>query len=338
LSTQHRLSEASISSYLRDRGLLAPGEDAAVEAAFDGNINWVRRVRAGGRRFVLKQARPTLERFPEYSAPTERLICEARYYELAAPFDATGVCPRILHVDAQERVLVLEDLGEAERLDEALQRGAEVTPALRRLGAFLGAVHLGTLDADLARRFQNDGMRRLHGDHIFDLPYRENDFPLSPPLRERAETLWRDTSLVATIDEAYARYLKPEGALVHGDVQGANVLLAERGPVLLDAEIAHVGDPAFDVGSLVAHVLLPATARGEPGAAEAPLRALWSAYQRAAGSAAPGYGSVARYAGIEVLRRTIGAARVACVAEDASALAAIEAGVALVRSPPDAPR
>jgi 5-methylthioribose kinase len=233
---------------------------------------------------------------------------------------------------------MLEDLGEGERLDEALLRGADVTPALRRLGAFLGAVHLGTLDADLAERFQNDGMRRLHGDHTFSLPYRDNDFPLSPPLRERAESLWRDARLVETIDEAYARYLTPEGVLVHGDVQGANVLLAERGPVLLDAEIAHVGDPAFDVGSLVAHVLLPAVARGEPRAAEAPLRALWSAYERCAGGAAPGYAAVARYAGIEMLRRTIGAARVACVAEDACALAVVEAGVALVRSPPDAPQ
>jgi 5-methylthioribose kinase len=338
LSTQHRLSESNLSEYLHSLNLLAPGEEASVEEAGDGNINWVRRVRAANRSFVLKQARPTLERFPEYSAPTERLIFEARYYEAVAPFDATGVCPRILCLDLEERVLVLEDLGGAPRLDHLLLRGADATGALRHLGAFLGAVHAGTHGADLTERFGNDAMRRLHGDHIFLLPYREHDFPLSPVLRSRAESLWRDRELVATIDAAYARYLKPVGALVHADVQGANIVLAERGPVLLDAEIAHVGDPAFDVGSLVAHVLLPAVARGKPHAADAPIQSFWTEYVQAAGEAAPDYSQVGRYAGIEMLRRTLGAARVACVEGDAAGLSVVETGVDLVRSPPAAPR
>jgi hypothetical protein len=43
---------------------------------------------------------------------------------------------------------------------------------------------------------------------------------------------------------------------------------------------------------------------------------------------------VARYAGLEVLRRTIGAARVAAVAGDAAGLAAIDLATVLIRRPP----
>ena len=330
---QRTFDESNVSEYLRDLGLLSSGEEARIEPAGDGNINWVRRVRAGTRSWVLKHARPALERFPEYEVSTERLVFEARYFETTAPYDRTRVRPDVLHFDEDARVMVLEDLGSAERLDDALAREADLAEPLAALARFLGAVHAGTRDPSLAARFQNGEMQRLHGDHVFTLPFRENDFPLSPALRARADALGADRELVATIDAAYERYLTPRGALVHADVQSGNVLLAERGPVLLDAEIAHVGDPAFDVGILLAHVLLPGIARGDAAPSRELARATFAAYADAHGEGAPSQEEALRYAGIELLRRTLGAARVPAVEADEAGLAVVAAGEALVREP-----
>jgi 5-methylthioribose kinase len=49
------------------------------------------------------------------------------------------------------------------------------------------------------------------------------------------------------------------------------------------------------------------------------------------------FAEVARHAGLEMLRRTIGAARVAAVAEDAASLAVVDAALHLVRTPPERP-
>lgn len=332
------LTDATLPAYLVRRGLAPAGRPLVVEPAGDGNINWVRRVRApDGSSWIVKQARPTLERFPQYQASTERLLFEARWFEVARPLDRDGVCPRVLHLDADARVLVLEDLGAAERLDHALGRGAGVTRALEILARLLGAVHGATADGSFAARFANDEMRRLHGEHVFVLPYRANDFPLSPRLRARAREVQADGALVALADAAWARYREPRGALLHGDVQAGNVLLAATGPKLLDAEIAHVGDPAFDVGTLVAHVLLAALGRGPVATLPAPVAAIWHAYASAAGAIAPRFPAVARQAGFEVMRRTIGAARVAAVASDEAGLAAVDLATRLVGHPPEAP-
>jgi hypothetical protein len=43
---------------------------------------------------------------------------------------------------------------------------------------------------------------------------------------------------------------------VHGDVSPKNILLGPCGPVLLDAECAWYGDPAFDVAFCVNHLLI----------------------------------------------------------------------------------
>ena len=97
---------------------------------------------------------------------------------------------------------------------------------------------------------------------------------------------------------------------MHADVQGSNVLLADRGPVLLDAEIAHIGDPAFDLGTLVAHVYLPAIASGELAPAHATTRKLLAAYGDERKVPNDFVERVQVYAAIEIMRRTIGAARV----------------------------
>lgn len=331
-----RLDDSTLPDHLQRLGWLGSGETAAVEKAGDGNINWVRRVRAGGRSVVVKQARPQLERFPEYEAPTERIVCEARYWEIARPLDRDGVAPGVVAFDAAARLLLLEDLGDAPRLDVAMAAGVDATAAAERIARFLGAVHAATVgDTTLAGRFPNDGMRRLHGDHIFLLPFHANEFALDPPVRARAEAIWRDERVREIAARAYDRYLASHVALVHGDVQAGNVLLAGRGAVLLDAEIAHVGDPAFDLGTLFAHLWLPAVAAGRPMSADRALQAAWRGYATARPEAdARLRAEVRRYAAIEMLRRTIGAARVAAVADPAASLRAIDFALDLLGTRP----
>jgi 5-methylthioribose kinase len=326
------LDEATLPDYLRRLGLVRAGDRVEVEPAGDGNINWVRRARSGARSWVVKQARPALERFPEYRVTTDRILFEARWLEVARPLDAEGVCPRVIRFDPEARVLVLEDLGDAPRLDRVLARRPDAgTEPAQRLARFLGAVHAATRDPALAARFENDAMRRLHGEHIFVLPFRPNEFPLPPALRARAEALWRDRDVIAIADAAYRRYLEPRGALVHGDVQAGNVLLGPDGAILLDAEIAHVGDPAFDLGTLLAHLRLPAAARGRPADADRAVEAAWLAYAATSGAAPELRADAERYAALEMLRRTLGAARVAVATEPEAGLAVVDLALETLR-------
>ena len=80
------------------------------------------------------------------------------------------------------------------------------------------------------------------------------------------------------IEDTRARRL----ALTHGDYSPKNVLIAGGKLILLDFEVIHVGDPAFDIGFSFAHLL--AKAYHLPGARESFLqmaRAYWRAYSQA---------------------------------------------------------
>jgi 5-methylthioribose kinase len=95
--------------------------------------------------------------------------------------------------------------------------------------------------------------------------------------------------------------------------------------VLLDAEIAHVGDPAFDLGTLFAHLWLPAVARGAARDAESAVARAGAAYTEANPRDGADLQVCAdRYAALEMARRTIGAARVAAVADAAASLRVLD--------------
>lgn len=51
-------------------------------------------------------------------------------------------------------------------------------------------------------------------------------------------------------------------ALVHGDISPKNILRGPHGPVILDAECAWYGDPAFDLAFCLNHFLLKTVIAG----------------------------------------------------------------------------
>jgi aminoglycoside phosphotransferase (APT) family kinase protein len=74
-------------------------------------------------------------------------------------------------------------------------------------------------------------------------------------------TAARHPDLASTLSALVERTAATRRALVHGDMSPKNILLGPRGPVLLDAECAWYGDPAFDAAFCLNHFLLKCVAR-----------------------------------------------------------------------------
>jgi aminoglycoside phosphotransferase (APT) family kinase protein len=74
-------------------------------------------------------------------------------------------------------------------------------------------------------------------------------------------TAARHPDLASALSALAERTAATRRALVHGDMSPKNILLGPRGPVLLDAECAWYGDPAFDAAFCLNHFLLKCVAR-----------------------------------------------------------------------------
>jgi aminoglycoside phosphotransferase (APT) family kinase protein len=139
--------------------------------------------------------------------------------------------------------------------------------------------------------------------------------------------------LSALVDETRRQSL----ALVHGDYSPKNILVYAGQLILLDHEVIHWGDPAFDVGFALTHLLGKANhLEGQRAAfASAALR-LWDVYRQIVNDR---FGRdyearAARHLAACLLARVVGRSPLEYLGADARARQ-LGASLALIASPPD---
>jgi 5-methylthioribose kinase len=226
--------------------------DAGIEAAdgftvtpLTGGVSSdIVRIRlADGRDFCAKRALSQLKVATEWKAPLERNHYEVAWLRRAGSI-VPGAAPRVLAEDREHGVALLEYLAADDYLlwkSELLAGRADpqVPVAVARA---LGRIHAATLnDVTAAEEFPTD--------HLIDA------LRLDPYLRFTAGRYPELSARILAVLEATAT---TKLALVHGDVSPKNILVSKRDghPVLLDAECAWYGDPAFDAAFCLNHLLL----------------------------------------------------------------------------------
>ena len=318
-----------LAAYLQTRGWLAPDEILrGAGKAGEGNMNYTLRVSTSERSFILKQARPWVEKYPHIAAPWERALIEGRFYEaIAADAQLAALMPRLLGLDAQAHILALEDLGEAQDFTP-LYRGAELTEAqLEELAAYLTRLH--RLPADVAHKnaFTNRAMRALNHFHIFDFPLQlENGFDLeaiTPGLQEAARSLKLDEDYVGIVRNLGELYLRDGEALLHGDYFPGSWLKTAHGVRVIDPEFCFYGPPEFDLGVMIAHLHLAAQ----------PLRLAQELLRHYAAIRSLNHKLLWQFAGVEIMRRLIGVAQLPIILDLDAKLELLLLARELVRNP-----
>lgn len=233
---------AAVRALLANAGLLPAGAGVVLTPLAGGVSCDVWRVDSGGRPVcVVKRALAQLRVAADWFAPVERTESEVRWLR-AANAILPHVAPRILAADADTHIFAMEYLPPADHpvwKDELFAGRADVAFAAA-VGRDLALVHGATAGrADIAADFDTGA---LFADLRID-PFLRHVAGKHPAVAPRLGQL-ADALAAARI------------ALVHGDASPKNILMGPSGPVILDAECAVYGDPAFDAAFCLTHLLL----------------------------------------------------------------------------------
>jgi 5-methylthioribose kinase len=189
----------------------------------------------------VKGALAQLKVTQEWFAPVSRNRVEYDYLRFAAQV-CPGQIPRVIAQDSAAGLFAMEFLPPETYpvWKTALLAGHVDARAAADVGSLVGRLHAASAADEANRaRFANDE----HFDALRIDPFFRSTAAAHPDLRSRFEELAQRTE-------------QTHAAVVHGDVSPKNILLGPDGPVLLDAECASFGDPAFDVAFCVNHLLL----------------------------------------------------------------------------------
>jgi len=282
------LRPETATAYLEERGVFDSSEGLAASAdALGGGVsNRVIRVRSRDRCLVLKQPLPDLAVEESWPADVSRIHNEAaaaRAYAAVAREEGLGdrrggyavSVPEVLFEDEHDHVLAMECVPDtaATWKTELLDGGVDVHIA-RALGRFLGTVHRTTAD--------RPGLRARFGDST---PFEQ--LRIEP---YHWTTAARHPAVADAIHAETERVLEARRTLVHGDYSPKNVLVDRQGSGrnseevgstlwLIDFEVAHWGDPAFDTAFMCNHLLIKSVYNHEHREAYLDAaRAFWQAY------------------------------------------------------------
>ena len=285
------LDAGNVVAYLVARGVVPRDAELTVEELGGGVSGTVLAVRGRGIALVVKQALPRLKVADEWIAPARRTDTEAAALRLAARL-IPGHVPPVVDSDADEHVLVLQHAPPGWRNWQAeLLAGRPHADAGRWAGETLGRLHAATAgDAEIAAAFGDyEAFRLLRLD-----PYYGTVMQRLPQLAPALEPL---------VEELRSARV----CLVHGDYAPKNMLLGRDGSWLLDAEVAHVGNPVFDLAFFLAFPLLTAVQKPELAAACSRLAGgFGESYARRAGAIRPSAAAVTAHTGAMLLARTDG--------------------------------
>jgi 5-methylthioribose kinase len=117
---------------------------------------------------------------------------------------------------------------------------------------------------------------------------------------------------------------------VHGDYSPKNVLVGDRELWVLDFEVAHFGNPVFDVAFMLTHLVLTALHTGRDDVRRTGV-AFRAAYGEALGDRAAGDDELALHVGALVLARTDGKSLEDYLTDDERAVARAHALALLER-------
>ena len=233
---------ADIRDSLSRLGLVPAIARVEAERLTGGVSSDIWKVAGFGRVFCVKRAMAKLAVKDDWFAPVERNRYERRWYEIAGARVA-GLAPEVIAVDDDAMFFVMEYLDPADhRLWKSRAHGRSRRPRLRRGGR---------------ARASPRSMRRPRGTRRSPRCFRPvplfEALRLEPYLRATGR---RHPALAGRLDALADRTAATRRALVHGDVSPKNIMIGPSGPVLLDAECAWYGDPAFDLAFCLNHLLL----------------------------------------------------------------------------------
>lgn len=231
-----------LTRYLRDTQRVAAGESPSICVLHGGVSNRTVLVeRASGEAWVLKQALAKLRVKVDWFSDVRRIHREALGLKVLEHIAPRGTTTPLVFEDQDHHLLAMRAVPQPHsNWKHALLAGDLQTRHVVQFGELLAAIHRGSDE-------RRDELATLFDDRTFFETLR-----VEPYYQYAATQAPESATFIARlVDDTRVRRL----CVVHGDYSPKNILVHDDRLILLDHEVIHWGDPAFDLGFSLTHLL-----------------------------------------------------------------------------------
>jgi 5-methylthioribose kinase len=273
LSPHYRpLTPQSVGDYVRSRtelsAIFQPTDEIEAVEVGDGNLNLVFKVWAKAdpkRTVVLKQALPYVRLVGDsWPLPPDRARIEAQALEIQACLVPQHV-PHVYFYDPDMYLTAMQNLTEHIIMRKGMIQGIKYPHFAEHIGLFMARTLGNTSDLVLdyrtkkleVARFINPELCKITEDLVFTEPYRYTERnPFHKELEPQVLALQADESLRVEVAAMKEKFMTQAQALIHGDLHTGSIMINQTETIVIDPEFAFYGPMGFDVGAVIANLLL----------------------------------------------------------------------------------
>ncbi|TLS51086.1 S-methyl-5-thioribose kinase [Paenibacillus antri] len=274
MSAYHPLTESEAIERARAvPGVFAPGANLTVREIGDGNLNLVFHIQESGqgKGLILKQALPYAKVVGEsWPLTLDRARIESEALMIQGEL-APGLAPKVYEYEAELALTIMEDLSDHVIMRRGLIEGNAYPLFAGHIGEFLARTLFFTSDFGMNQqqkklqtgRFINPELCKITEDLIFDDPYTvsaNNNY--DPAIENEAAALRSDRELHLEVARLRYGFLTKGQAMLHGDLHTGSIFVTPTSTKVIDPEFAYYGPMGFDIGAVLANLLLNAAAQG----------------------------------------------------------------------------
>jgi len=232
----------------------------------DGNLNFVFLVTSSSdtsKQLIIKQAVPYLRCVGEsYPLSKERMTYEIRSLERFAKLS-----PHIIyHSDEEMSVLIMEYLSSHIIMRKGMIEGIVYPKFTEHISSFLAntlfktsSLYLSSTNKRtlISQFIHNSELCKLTEDFVFTAPFMKDETNADlPELSDVAVRISNDVELKTKILHLKYKFMNRSDALLHGDLHTGSIMINQDETYVIDSEFAFVGPMGFDVGALIANLIM----------------------------------------------------------------------------------
>lgn len=267
-SKYFQLTTETAVGYARNiAGFFNPGEQLSCSELSDGNINYVFRVESleSQKSVIIKQATGSMRSSTHMELTDERIGFEVRSLRLMDRLVPNSV-PKIYRYDEIMKCCVMEDLKDYSVMRQEMLKFCEfpffaekISDFLAKLHYFTGVFYLSGADKkNLAKDFVNPELcgiteRLVYTESITNYLWR-NVVPEG--LDEFVqETIYCCKDLHHEFARRKSEFMTISQSLIHGDLHTGSIFINNDGFKAFDSEFAFMGPSGYDIGCIVGNLL-----------------------------------------------------------------------------------
>ena len=233
----------AVKKYLIKEGIADKADEPVVEPLSGGVSCNVWKIVLKNNRWVMKQALEKLKVEKDWFSDVERIHREHEVMEALDDFIPKGAIPKVLHVDYIDHIYMMTCAEEeAQTWKDILMKENFSIRVTANTANILREIHHhsnGISAADKAKFQDQKYFIQLRVD-----PFHRFLMQKYPELSSAIQKLIDEVTLQKT-------------CLVHGDFSPKNILVGKDDNIMLiDFEVAHWGNPIFDVAYCIGHLML----------------------------------------------------------------------------------